>query len=64
MIPIAGWYAISVVALYMPDEPFSYFREFFEPVDRVGDSIQIFHVSEEDARRARSALGHEPIGEF
>jgi hypothetical protein len=62
--PLPGWYAISVGALYDPTSAYAYFREFFQPVDRVGYSIQIFNVTPEDARRARLALGYAPIEEF
>lgn len=69
--PRAGWHAVSVNfvmgrphwtrdghggtrAVY-PGEDFSYFQ-FFEPKHRIGASIDVYHISEDDIRRWRTAV--------
>jgi hypothetical protein len=69
--PQPGWFAISVCHLagepaeshwgrasdaYQNDPSRSYFR-YFEPVDRVGYSMNIYHVTREDCNRVRRKLG-------
>lgn len=68
--PQPGWYAVSVCMLKglhfdVPDgdgnwssttEHFTYFLDNFEPVDMIGYSIYIYHISEEDAARVRAKL--------
>ena len=68
--PQPGWYAISVCQLKghsfsvpegngewtWSDGHFTYFLDNFEPVDRIGYSIYIYHVTEADAARVRAKL--------
>jgi hypothetical protein len=69
--PQPGWYAISVTLLYGYSFPindgqggslrlngpvFTYFQRI-EPVARAGYSINIYHVSPEEANRVRDELG-------
>lgn len=72
--PEPGWFAISVVALHTPPEieiingtetrhraaGFDYFG-FFEPVDRIGYSMHIYHVSLEECNALRGKLGLVPL---
>lgn len=65
--PEPGWYAISVNIMQgrpnplrkqdgtiqnVFDDPFGYLR-FFEPVAKIGESIRVYHVTEEDLKRRR-----------
>ncbi|MCX7387645.1 MAG: DUF1559 domain-containing protein [Planctomycetota bacterium] len=66
--PQPGWYAVSVCMLkgvhssvpegdgeWTPStENFTYFLNNFEPVDMIGYSIYIYHITEEDAARVRA----------
>lgn len=68
--PQAGWYAISVNHLkgichfafdghgsaYLSMAYFTYFLDNFEPIDMIGYSIYIYHITEEDATRVRAKL--------
>ena len=68
--PQPGWYALSVCMLKgmhfsVPEgdgewssstENFTYFLDNFEPVDMIGYSIYIYHITEEDAARVRAKL--------
>lgn len=68
--PQPGWCAISVSMLKghhfsAPEgnddwswstENFTYFLDNFEPVDRIGYSIYIYHITEADAARVRGKL--------
>ncbi len=69
--PRTGWHVVSVnfvmgrphwtrdgyggVRAVYPGEDFSYFR-FFEPKHRIGASIDVYHLSEEDVRRWRTEV--------
>ncbi len=68
--PQPGWSAVSVCALkgmelLVPEgngewssstENFTYFLDNFEPVEMIGYSIYIYHITEEDAARVRAKL--------
>lgn len=68
--PQPGWYAVSVCQLrghhfkiFAGDGTsiwsaghFTYFLDNFEPVDMIGYSIYIYHITEEDAARVRAKL--------
>jgi hypothetical protein len=69
--PLPGWYAISVNLIHgmswaavdergrlipIPEGGLRYFQ-FFEPVDRVGYSILIYHITLNNANLVRSQLG-------
>ncbi len=74
--PQPGWYAISVCMLKgqhfsvpegdgewsLSTENFTYFLDNFEPVDMIGYSIYIYHISEDDAERVRAKLLAEEAG--
>lgn len=60
--PQPGWYAISVNELIHPHEPFAYFRHL-KPAARVGYSILVYHVTEEEADHVRRRLGLPPLGD-
>ena len=40
-------------------ENFTYFLDNFEPVDMIGYSIYIYHITEDDAARVRAKLWAE-----
>jgi len=83
--PQAGWYAISVCQLkghsfsvpngdgdwVWSDGHFTYFMDHFEPVDMIGYSIYIYHITEQQAAEVRERLreaeegttGSEGLGE-
>jgi hypothetical protein len=48
--PQPGWYALSVNHLYNREKQYRYFLNF-EPIDRIGYSIYIYHITLEDAKR-------------
>jgi len=75
--PHPGWFAVGVnflcgmksytydesgERLRVPRESYGYFRHF-EPTDRVGYSILIYHVTLDEANRVRRALGLEELGD-
>ena len=58
--PQPGWYAVSVNYLrgvtWNTGRNLTYFQHF-EPVDRVGYAIMIYHITPQDADRVRQQLG-------
>jgi 4-amino-4-deoxy-L-arabinose transferase-like glycosyltransferase len=52
----SGWFAIGVNELYGSSKQYEYFKQF-EPVDRIGYSIYIYHITHEDANRVRREMG-------
>ncbi|MCC7087513.1 MAG: hypothetical protein IT427_21115 [Pirellulales bacterium] len=54
--PLPGWYAVSVSMLHRRDHAYDYFLKF-RPLDIVGYSIYIYHITLHDANRARRELG-------
>ena len=76
--PQPGWYGVSVCMLKglhfsVPEgdgewswstENFTYFFDNFEPVDMIGFSIYIYHITEEEAARVRAKLLAEEAEEF
>jgi hypothetical protein len=54
--PWPGWYAVSVHQLRDVDQGYGYFLQF-RPVAMAGYSIYIYHLSLDDANRARRDLG-------
>lgn len=54
--PEPGWYAISVNNLHRRTREYDYFLRF-DPVDRVGYSIYIYHITLDEANRVRRDLG-------
>jgi hypothetical protein len=51
----AGWFAIGVNELYDLSKQYEYFKQF-DPVDRVGYSIYIYHITPNDANRVRREM--------
>ncbi|MDR1491863.1 MAG: hypothetical protein LBT05_03965 [Planctomycetaceae bacterium] len=54
--PQPGWYALSVNHLYDREKQYRYFLNF-EPADKIGYSIYIYHIMPEDANRVRRETG-------
>jgi 4-amino-4-deoxy-L-arabinose transferase-like glycosyltransferase len=68
--PQAGWHAVSVNMLkgmhfsipdgkggwVFPPEHFTYFFDYFEPVEMIGYSIYIYHITENQAADVREKL--------
>jgi len=54
--PLPGWYAVSVNELVDRDRRYAYFFHF-RPVAMAGFSIHIYHITQEEANRARQELG-------
>ncbi len=68
--PQPGWYAISVNMLkgmhfsipdgtgawVFPPEHFTYFLDHFEPVEMIGYSIYIYHITEDQAANVQKTL--------
>jgi hypothetical protein len=59
--PLPGWYAVFVRAMRERDRRYAYF-EHFEPVEMLGYTVRIYHISLDDANRVRSKLGLSEIG--
>jgi hypothetical protein len=60
--PVPGWYAIFVCAMWDTDRHYAYF-EHFEPVEMLGYTVRIYHISLNDANRVRRKLGLSEIHE-
>jgi 4-amino-4-deoxy-L-arabinose transferase-like glycosyltransferase len=58
--PRPGWYAVSVHRLREADQGYAYFLQF-RPVAMAGYSIYIYHLSLDDANRARRDLGLDEL---
>lgn len=66
--PLPGWYAVGVAAIHSdshPDRdnlvrqgiPMCGYLNYFEPVDRIGYSMLIYHLTPEDVAPVRTQLG-------
>ena len=60
--PESGWFALGVNEIYSSSKQYEYFKQF-EPVDMVGYSIYIYHITPEDANRVRRDMGLPEIEE-
>ncbi len=58
--PQPGWYAVSVNQIRHYRSGLGYFLRF-EPVDRVGYSMHIYHISPDQANRVRQTLGMKEL---
>ena len=58
--PREGWFVISVNQIQSRCGRFRYFLEF-EPVDRIGFSMNVYHISPEEAKRVRQLMGFTEI---
>ncbi|MDR1493248.1 MAG: glycosyltransferase family 39 protein [Planctomycetaceae bacterium] len=54
--PESGWFAIGVNELCGKSKQYEWFKQF-EPVDMIGYSIYIYHITPEDANRVRREMG-------
>jgi hypothetical protein len=54
--PKPGWYALSVNRVFDHNHQYHYFQRF-QPIDRIGYSIFIYHITLDDANRVRRELG-------
>jgi hypothetical protein len=54
--PFPGWHILSVNQLHSVIGEYEYFLEF-EPVDWIGYSMMVFHITVEEANRVRRKLG-------
>jgi hypothetical protein len=54
--PAPGWHAISVNRIHRLEGDYEYFLEF-EPVDMIGYSIYVYHITLSEANRVRNRLG-------
>ena len=59
--PLPGWYAIFVGAMRDRHRRYAYF-EHFEPVEMLGYTVRIYHISVDDANRVRRKLGLPEVG--
>jgi hypothetical protein len=55
-----GWFAIGVNELYGLSKHYEYFKQF-DPVDRIGYSIYIYHITQEETNRVRHEMGISEI---
>ena len=60
--PEPGWFALGVNEIYSSSKQYEYFKRF-EPVDMIGYSIYIYHITSEEANRVRRELGLPEIEE-
>jgi hypothetical protein len=58
--PQEGWYVISVNQIHNRNRHYEYFLEF-EPVARIGYSMNVYHITPEEAKRVRQKLGFTEI---
>jgi hypothetical protein len=58
--PLPGWYAVSVNHLHDRTHDYDYFLEF-EPVDWVGYSMPVYHLTVAECNRVRAKLGLPPV---
>jgi len=54
--PESGWFALGVNEIYSSSKQYEYFKQF-EPVDFIGYSIYIYHVTLDEANRVRREMG-------
>ena len=50
-----GWHLVCVNNLHSADQRFAYLREL-KPVDRIGYSVMVYHLDEEQAQRAQTQI--------
>jgi hypothetical protein len=54
--PKPGWFVLSVNEIHRQRGDYEYFLEF-EPVDWIGYSMMVFHITTDEANRVRRKLG-------
>lgn len=60
--PLPGWYAIFVRELYERHRKYQYFHNF-RPVERIGYTVYIYHITRDDANRVRREIGLPEVRE-
>jgi len=50
-----GWHIVNVHNLQSADQRFAYLREL-EPIDRIGYSVMVYHLNEQQAQHARERV--------
>jgi len=55
--PLPGHYALSAMSVRGSKKEYDYFEKFFKPIATADYSIYIYHITLEDANRARRKLG-------
>lgn len=58
--PLPGWYAICVRRLRDRDGQYAYFLRF-NPVETIGYTVYIYHITPEEANRVRKELRLQPL---
>jgi hypothetical protein len=58
--PLPGWYILSVNKLVERGDGYKYFQQM-RPVDRIGYSMNVYHVTLEEANRVRRQLGQPEL---
>ena len=58
--PREGWYVISVNQIHKRNGRYKYFLEF-EPFARIGYSMNVYHITHEEAKRVRHKMGFTEI---
>ena len=53
--PFPGWYILGVNEIHRAAGDYEYFLEF-EPVDWIGYSMMVFHITLDEANRVRKKL--------
>lgn len=61
--PQPGWHALSIHRLHDRDGSYDYFLHEFKPVEVIGYSIYVYHLSIGEANRVRRKLGLPELAE-
>jgi 4-amino-4-deoxy-L-arabinose transferase-like glycosyltransferase len=59
--PLPGWHVLSANLIHRRERDYEYFLEF-EPVDWIGYSMMVFHITVDEANRVRRKLGMPELG--
>ena len=59
--PESGWFALGVNEIYSSSKRYEFFKQF-EPVDMIGYSIYIYHITPDEANRVRREMGLPELG--
>jgi 4-amino-4-deoxy-L-arabinose transferase-like glycosyltransferase len=60
LAPLPGWYVMSSNVMHREEGDYEYFQEF-EPVDHIGYSLTVYHLSVEEVNPVRRKLSLPPI---
>ena len=50
-----GWHIVCVTNLHSADQRWAYLRDL-QPVDRIGDSVMVYHLDKDQAERSRARI--------